>query len=447
LALAAAFACGPSSLPPTGQIVLYVNTDAPLPPASGGPPSSNAPTPLFDSIRIEVYFPGASTPCPTCTHETFPFDLSIVGQGHASVGIVPTPGVSGYRARVRLFTAAWETTGEPNPATTLDTTVALPEVQENGITEVTVTLHTDDVGKPIGRQKPIAPELGRPKTGLAGTWPGSRRVGCATPARAGEACIPGGAFWMDPPGSQLGTVESVSVLPRLVVLSPFLLSLTEVSVGAFRASGLQTSGDPSIDSGMGCTFTSEPGRGEDFPVVCVSWNKARDYCNSVSGDLPTSAEFQYVASGLVSNPFVWGSDLPSCGGMGGPPDAEFGHSYSFTTGAMTTTGECLIFGGVSRPGRGRRDRLLVPGDDSPVVDLAGNASEWGLEPFNEGRGECWGTGVYRDPVCTSPSVPSKTLLGGSIITGAAELVATSRSAQSPSLSEPFIGFRCARPAR
>ena len=151
---------------------------------------------------------------------------------------------------------------------------------------------------------------------------------------------------MDPPGSQLGTLTSIVVEPRLVVLSPYLLSKSEITVAAFRASGLATSIDPEVDSNdNACTFTAKPGANEGLPTVCVSWQRARDYCTALGGDFPTAAQFQYAASGLVSNTFVWGDDLPSCGdpNSGIAPDAEFGHSYGNegAGGALTTGARAL----------------------------------------------------------------------------------------------------------
>src|SRR5262245_53102122 len=41
-------ACAPASAPPRGQLLFYVTTDAPLPPAPGARLDPNEPVPLFD---------------------------------------------------------------------------------------------------------------------------------------------------------------------------------------------------------------------------------------------------------------------------------------------------------------------------------------------------------------------------------------------------------------
>ena len=69
------------------------------------------------------------------------------------------------------------------------------------------------------------------------TWPSAVRVPCAGSAAAGEVCVPGGAYWMG--NAKLtgeGTGDAADRL-RLVVVPPFFLDATEVTVGRVRAAG------------------------------------------------------------------------------------------------------------------------------------------------------------------------------------------------------------------
>src|SRR6185369_12535878 len=119
--VASLVSCGPSELPPRGQLLVHVNTDAPLPAAPGDILGPNDPHPLFDRVRFDVYHPGDTTPCDGCSRQ-FDVDRTIVGSGKASVGIVTNVGTPGYRARVRLFMGAWSVSGDPSSTSTLDTT-------------------------------------------------------------------------------------------------------------------------------------------------------------------------------------------------------------------------------------------------------------------------------------------------------------------------------------
>src|SRR5690606_2650586 len=74
IALAALALVGCSDdLPPIGQVRLAIDTDAPLPPPPGEVLGPAEPAPLFDSLRVDVYPPGASEPCAGCSR-TFGLD-------------------------------------------------------------------------------------------------------------------------------------------------------------------------------------------------------------------------------------------------------------------------------------------------------------------------------------------------------------------------------------
>src|SRR5258708_27903527 len=94
-------ACGsPSPLPPAGQLVLYVDTDAPLPGGDGRPRAPLDPAPLFDRIRVEG-MRSDGTPCKDCTREV---DLTreILLADAVSFGVFP-PLAGGGTLRVRMF--------------------------------------------------------------------------------------------------------------------------------------------------------------------------------------------------------------------------------------------------------------------------------------------------------------------------------------------------------
>ena len=422
----AAVACGPSQLPPEGQFLVFVDTDAPLP--STAPEAEPA---LFDRVRIEIIAPGESAPCAACTRE-LAASRELVAAASASFGLVPAGQRAGHRVRVRLFRAAWLVNGEPPVATSLETVVALPPPPAEGLTRVTIPLDLRDVGRPRGTwDAPEAAIVGAPAARPLAE--AARRSPCATPPEPAEACVPGGAFWMgDPAIATLDGTEFDGERPRVVSLSPFFVDLHEVTVAEYRSDAPPAAGD---DPGVGgrCTYTTSPGPREDFPVTCVSFARAKAYCESRGRSLLTEAQFEYLAGGLAGLPYTWGNDDPQCN------DAVYGRDPAGTE----RTKACLASGsGPARGGAAARDRLSLEGGE--VVDLNGNVSEWVLDAWQPETGPCWGSGLLRDPLCEAAGT-EQSVRGGSwalfdILTRAqlrAHLARATRPAGG-------TGFRCAR---
>jgi formylglycine-generating enzyme required for sulfatase activity len=507
--------------------LVHVTTDAPLPPAFGTTLGATDPVPLFDRLRTEIFTPASTIPCGGCTAE-FALDRDLVRSGKVSFGFVPPPNASGYLARVTLYRAIAIQADVPIAQASVTSVIELPPVKAEGIVDVAVTLKVDDIGRSQGTlSQPTAATLGKPDYAIVGTWAGAQRHPCVTIAKPGEVCIQGGAFWMGDPTQGAATPQDDVSIPRLVVLSPFFLQATEVTVATFRASGMAkldpVSGlatDPAETVNNGtlddifstCTYTSTPnvkaytppppvdscGRAVDagavgdaapppddasilwrttdaLPVTCISWVKATEYCNSLGGDLPTEAQFEFVAGGMRSQRHVWGTDDPTCA------DAVWGRDQ--TPEALCRAAGTL--GAPLPPGSGARDRLSVGG--GVVVDLAGNVDEWVRDMWNRISEPCWTPSLLRDPLCETPTVldalpvvdagtvspssdsgvmcpaapdagdgggpmPSQDSLyvvkgSGWLTATAANVRATRRFSQGPYRRGPGFGFRCARTDR
>jgi sulfatase modifying factor 1 len=416
------------SVPPEGQLVIFVTTDAPVGPAG--------PTPLFDRLRVEVLLPGESTPCDGCARE-FALDDDRMARGEASFGFFPRVHTPGHRAVVRLFRSGGTASGEPRPASTLQSTVALPEVADEGVVEITVTLRLADLARPRGSlDAPVAVDPGRPPPGLVGSFPGARLVPCASEAHDDEACVPGGAFWMGNPRLDvLDAREADGTSERVVVVSPYFLDRAEVTIAAMRAARVARVIDDPVEANPSrpeCLYTADPGKDDDRPVNCLSWQRARAFCAKVGKRLPSEVEYERAAGALASRAFPWGGDLPACA------DAVHGGG-----------GTCPAVTGPALAGSAARDRIAF--GSAVVVDLAGNLRELVADRFRRGDDACWGDGVLVDPVCEydPPDTPvARSVRGGSYRDEGTLLRAALRSFiedERFAVSE-LVGFRCARDA-
>ncbi|APR78038.1 serine/threonine kinase [Minicystis rosea] len=429
--------CSAGTLPPEGQVLLFVDTDALLPDPREAAPDQPA---LFERLRIEIFEPGAMDPCAGCSRE-FGIDHPTVFEARASVGVVTRPGESGYRARVRLYRTVGSDIFEPRPTSTLEAVVRLPAVRDEGIVAVHVVLRTDDLGAPQGTlASPLDASPGPATGGLAGTWAAAAQRDCAGAAGPGEVCVRGGAYWMGDLtiGESYGSVSS----ERLVVVSPFYLDATEVTVGGWRASGLPTSGNvaPHSSSDPGCTYTAAPDQFDQHPVNCITRAASEAYCAKKGARLPSEAEWEFVASARRSAYAVWGNDPAGCG------DAVFARSDEPQAAAVSK--ECLALGaGVAPVGSGVLDRLAL--DGGTIVDLAGNLTEWVADAWAEQGEPCWSEPVSYDPLCVAEGAPKAYTIRGANFRHPGSQLRAALRADVDATGNPFsevIGFRCARSA-
>lgn len=436
-----------SSLPPQGQVVLHLDTDAPVRPTD----DLAAPVALFDRVLVEIFPPEGDTPCPGCVRE-FVADAEKMHAARFSFGFVPMrPREVGWRIRVRLFRSAGRAT--PRAESTVEQVGFLPAVAEDGITELTAKLRTEDVGRPRGTlAAPIVFDRGPPSPSAEGTWEGARIVECTGDPPPGATCMRGGAFFMGDPRVSIEDSEwSGGAKEHLVVLAPFFVDEHEVTVAEMRASGLveRSSRGRAIDPrddfdediGGTCVYTSEPGPNEALAVDCVSHQLATRYCEARGGTLPSEAQYEYVATLRGTRLAPWGDHDPSC------DEAVVGRADPPSYGGCNDAAPLDIGSRVlpERPGTTTRDRVLL--GDVAVVDLGANVSEWTRDTFAPDTGACWRDALLRDPVCAIPGVNERSTKGANLV----ELPVRYAQARDPQIATDSswkvraLGFRCVYP--
>ncbi|MBY0525919.1 MAG: formylglycine-generating enzyme family protein [Gemmataceae bacterium] len=149
------------------------------------------------------------------------------------------------------------------------------------------------------------------------------------------ALIPGGKFTMGSPITERDRNPTEGPEHEVALTQPYFLGVHEVTVAQFRAfiekssyrSEAETGGRGAFAyDGATKTFEMNPARtwrspgwaqGDRDPVVCVSWNDARAFCEWLSQQekrtyrLPTEAEWECACRAGTTTPFSIGPSLSS----------------------------------------------------------------------------------------------------------------------------------------
>ena len=229
----------------------------------------------------------------------------------------------------------------------------------------------------------------------------------AVAMRDGMLRLPGGRFIM---GSSSARAPANEHPAHAVVVPPFWIDRTEVSVGAYRA--CVDAGGCSRPARSSATCTYDAGD-PDLPVACVHWRDAEAYCRFASKRLPGEVEWEYAARGTFATPFPWGT-LASC------------------SNAVT-----LVVDQSARTCQPRPARVGThPGGASVfgVQDMSGNVEEWTADWYVESLG----------PGPAPRSGSARVLRGGGWLSTPTMSRTTARDWGSALEAGPNVGFRCAR---
>ncbi len=234
---------------------------------------------------------------------------------------------------------------------------------------------------------------------------------------------------------------------RSIFLDAFWIDQTEVTNEMFARfvddTGHQTKAE---EAGWGYAFTEEtwevtdgaewrhpqgPNSSieglEQHPVVQVSWNDAKTYCEWTGRRLPTEAEWEKAARGTDSRSYSWGNEEPAsnlvnfCDKNCSNPNSKIDSlddGYEFTAPVGTYPDGASPYG---------------------ALDMTGNVWEWNADWYAES--------YYKDAPEQNPQGPDtgeqRVLRGGSWYDGMQKLRVIARDSYHPTNRASDYGFRCA----
>ncbi len=165
--------------------------------------------------------------------------------------------------------------------------------------------------------------------------------------------------WIDVPmgNFQMGSHtagEFASPIHLVRIRSPFQIMQTEVTVRQYQLCVQAGVCTVPLSGEEACNWRKQDRT--EHPVNCLDFNQARTFAKWVGGDLPSEAQWEYVATALGEHQYPWG-DMPTVDCM-----------YAHYSGCAPQSKPVCTTQGISTLG---------------ICDLLGNVSEWVLDSLYE----------------------------------------------------------------
>jgi formylglycine-generating enzyme required for sulfatase activity/serine/threonine protein kinase len=265
--------------------------------------------------------------------------------------------------------------------------------------------------------------------------------------------IPEGEFWMGSPDSDKDAKDDEKPRHKVRIRKLQGLSAHEVTVGQFRKfvedTGYKTEGERDGTGGYGIdakgAFKKDPRltwrdpgfpQSDDHPVVLVSWNDAKAFCDWLSRKdgrtyrLPTEAEWEYCCRAGTETRFCNGDDPEKLARVGNVADARAKARFpNWTRGIAADDG--FVF-------------TAPVGHYEPnawgLYDMHGNVWEWCLDSYDA---KFYDQPPAPDPLC-SAGASARVDRGGSWIFYPQVARSADRGRRAPGVRNINLGFRLAR---
>jgi serine/threonine-protein kinase len=148
---------------------------------------------------------------------------------------------------------------------------------------------------------------------------------------------------------------------------------------------------------------------DDYPVIYVTWEQAKTYCEWVGGKLPTEAQWEQAAAGTISRIYPWGDENPN------NRLANYNNNFGDTSKVGSYPQGASSYG---------------------AMDMAGNVWEWVADYY----------APYMEEMAKNPTGPRsgtyRILRGGSWYASSRNLRTANRYINYPTNTSSNIGFRC-----